>query len=151
MPDPTGEDASPSSESDWTGALSAWGVALQRTGDYAVSTLPPSGAITYGDSSNDQDLSNYDAYVLPEPNVAAPALTNRTCWNSSQPGRYVVAPSAVLAHGNCLAKLPPPRTPARGLMPGANPALLAASCAPAIRTSNPGSPTHDRAAFPGRS
>jgi hypothetical protein len=68
MPDPTAQNASPSSESDWTGALSSWGVTLQQSG-YAPQTLPPSGAITYGDSGNAQDLSNYTAFVLPEPNV----------------------------------------------------------------------------------
>src|SRR5436305_5798340 len=33
-PDPLGEQASPRAETDWTGAISAWGVALQRTGRY---------------------------------------------------------------------------------------------------------------------
>jgi hypothetical protein len=68
MPDPTAEDPSPTTESDWTGALSAWGVTLQQSG-YAPATLPPSGSITYGSSGNAQDLSNFDAFVLPEPNV----------------------------------------------------------------------------------
>jgi hypothetical protein len=68
MPDPTAEDPSPTKESDWTGALSSWGVTLQQSG-YAPSTLPPSGSITYGESPNPQDLSNYNAFVLPEPNV----------------------------------------------------------------------------------
>ena len=70
MPDPTRQDASPNSEKDWTGGLSAWGVALQKNGGYTLSTLPPSGRITYGDSSNAQDLGNYDVFVLPEPNTA---------------------------------------------------------------------------------
>ena len=69
MPDPTAENPHPSSETDWTGALSAWGVSLQQTGAYRLATLPPSGRITYGDSSNPQDLAEYDVFVLPEPNV----------------------------------------------------------------------------------
>lgn len=69
VPDPTGQDATPATETDWTGALSSWGVALQRTGDYVLDTLPPTGAITYGSASNPLDLSKFDAFVLPEPNV----------------------------------------------------------------------------------
>jgi hypothetical protein len=69
MPDPTAQDPSPAGETDWTGALSAWGVSLQQTGSYQLATLPPSGQITYRDPGNPQDLSNYDEFVLPEPNV----------------------------------------------------------------------------------
>ncbi len=69
MPDPTAQDPSPSTETDWTGALSAWGVALQQTGAYTLDTLPPTGAITYGDPGNALDLTHFNAFVLPEPNV----------------------------------------------------------------------------------
>ena len=69
MPDPTAQNASPSVETDWTGAISAWGVALQKTGNYTLDTLPAGKTITYGDSSNAQDLSKFDEFVLPEPNV----------------------------------------------------------------------------------
>ncbi len=69
IPDPTAQKASPSVETDWTGAISAWGVALQKTGNYTLDTLGPGKTITYGDSSNAQDLSNFDEFVLPEPNV----------------------------------------------------------------------------------
>src|SRR5437763_12490449 len=48
MPDPTAQNANPTSEGSWTGAISAWGVALQRTGQYSLKTLPPGNAITYG-------------------------------------------------------------------------------------------------------
>ncbi|WP_340384510.1 hydrolase [Streptomyces sp. SS7] len=65
-PDPLSQDSSPSSETDWTGALSSWGVALQRTGDYSLKTA--TGALTYGGSST-TDLSNFDTLVLPEPNT----------------------------------------------------------------------------------
>ncbi|MDT7845799.1 hydrolase, partial [Streptomyces justiciae] len=51
QPDPLGEDSSPSSETDWTGALSSWGVALQQTGDYSLDTLPSGSSLTYGGSS----------------------------------------------------------------------------------------------------
>jgi hypothetical protein len=31
--------------------------------------LPPGKAITYGNTSNPQDLSNYDVYIIVEPNI----------------------------------------------------------------------------------
>ncbi|MGW2056638.1 hydrolase [Streptomyces sp. NPDC001840] len=68
QPDPLGQNPSPTSDTSWTGALSSWGVALQRTGDYSLKTLPSSGSITYGSSSS-TDLTNFDTFVLPEPNV----------------------------------------------------------------------------------
>lgn len=68
QPDPLGQDSTPSSETDWTGALSSWGVALQRTGDYSLKTLPSGSALTYGGSAA-TDLSKFDELVLPEPNT----------------------------------------------------------------------------------
>ncbi|WP_030676278.1 hypothetical protein [Streptomyces cellulosae] len=68
QPDPLGQDPSPSAESDWTGALSSWGVALQKTGDYSLKTLPSGAGLSYGGSSA-TDLSNFDTLVLPEPNT----------------------------------------------------------------------------------
>ncbi|MFI9828937.1 hydrolase [Streptomyces sp. NPDC051913] len=68
QPDPLGQDASPSAETDWTGAISSWGVALQKTGDYSLKTLPSGSSLTYG-GSGAQDLANFDTLVLPEPNT----------------------------------------------------------------------------------
>ncbi|WP_329323299.1 MULTISPECIES: hydrolase [unclassified Streptomyces] len=68
QPDPLGQDSTPSSETDWTGALSSWGVALQRTGEYSLKTLPSGSALTYGGSAA-TDLSHFDELVLPEPNT----------------------------------------------------------------------------------
>ncbi|MFD9560878.1 hypothetical protein [Streptomyces sp. NPDC059994] len=68
QPDPLGQKADPTAEKDWTGALSSWGVALQKTGDYSLKTLPSGNTITYGTSSA-LDLQNFDTFVLPEPNV----------------------------------------------------------------------------------
>ena len=65
-PDPLSQDSSPSSDKDWTGALSSWGIALQKTGDYSLKTA--TSALTYGGSSA-TDLSNFDTLVLPEPNI----------------------------------------------------------------------------------
>ncbi|WP_377272216.1 hydrolase [Peterkaempfera sp. SMS 1(5)a] len=69
QPDPLAQNSSPSSETSWTGALSSWGVALQRHGGYSLKTLPSGSTITYGNTSNALDLSNFDTFVLPEPNV----------------------------------------------------------------------------------
>ena len=52
----------------WTGALSSWGVELVKKG-YEVETLPYNGSITWQNSSNPQDLSNYDVFVVCEPNI----------------------------------------------------------------------------------
>lgn len=77
QPDPLGQDSSPNSETDWTGALSSWGVALQKAGGYSLATLPSGHTITYGDSSNAQDLGNFDTFVLPEPNVKLSAAEKK--------------------------------------------------------------------------
>ena len=65
-PDPLKENANPQVGTDWTGGISSWGVALQKTGRYSLMTN--TSAITYGTSSNSLDLSNFNALILPEPN-----------------------------------------------------------------------------------
>lgn len=67
---PTPSPSNPTTETSWVGAISAWGVELVKTGKYSVSTLPSSGRITYGDTTNSQDLSKYKIFVIPEPNIA---------------------------------------------------------------------------------
>lgn len=67
QPDPLAQNPNPQVETDWTGGISAWGVALQKTGRYSLKTN--TSAITYGNSSNPQDLSHFNAFVLPEPNT----------------------------------------------------------------------------------
>ncbi len=52
----------------WKGALSAWGIELVKKG-YYVETLPYNGDITYLNPGNPQDLSNYDVFVVCEPNI----------------------------------------------------------------------------------
>ncbi len=54
-------------ETYWTGAISSWGIALVKKG-HMVETLPTTGVITYGNTSNTQDLSNYNVFVVDEPN-----------------------------------------------------------------------------------
>ncbi len=66
IPDPLKENPNPQVETDWTGGISSWGVALQRTGRYSLMTN--NTTLTYGNSSNPLDLSNVNELVLPEPN-----------------------------------------------------------------------------------
>lgn len=55
------------SGSYWTGALSSWAVALVKLGNQ-VEALPSGAAITYG-TGGTQDLSNYNVFVVDEPNT----------------------------------------------------------------------------------
>jgi hypothetical protein len=59
---------STTAETFWKGGLSAWGVACAKLG-YQIETLPYNGTISYGNTSNVQDLSNYKVYVVCEPNI----------------------------------------------------------------------------------
>jgi hypothetical protein len=56
------------SENFWTGAISSWGIALAKLG-HTVESLTSSGSITYGNSTNAQDLSNYNVFIVDEPNT----------------------------------------------------------------------------------
>jgi uncharacterized repeat protein (TIGR02543 family) len=55
-------------ETFWTGANSSWGIALVKRG-YQVATLTSTYGITYQDASNPYDLSNYDVFIVNEPNT----------------------------------------------------------------------------------
>lgn len=80
------------SETYWTGALSAWAVDLVKQG-YYVETLPISGKITYGDSSNVQDLSNYNVYIVCEPNNSFTSSEKTAIINfvKNGGGLYIIA------------------------------------------------------------
>ena len=56
----------PASPTDWNGAISSWGYQLKMQYGDTVHTLY-SYPITYGDTTNPYDLSNYDVFVVPEP------------------------------------------------------------------------------------
>ena len=66
-PDQTNIVAS-TSETYWEGALSAWAIDLVKNGQH-VETLPCTNRITWRDGSNVQDLTNYNVFVLVEPNI----------------------------------------------------------------------------------
>lgn len=55
-------------ETYWQGGLSSWGIALVKQG-HSVESLVTGATITYGNTSNPQDLSKYDVYVVDEPNT----------------------------------------------------------------------------------
>jgi hypothetical protein len=50
----------------WTGGISSWAVELAKAG-HTVESLPAGASITFGVGSNPQDLSNYDLFIIPEP------------------------------------------------------------------------------------
>jgi hypothetical protein len=72
-------------ETYWTGALSAWGIAIVKLGHH-VESLPVGTAITYGNGGNPQDLSNYDVFVIDEPNSAFTASEKAAIINFVQNG-----------------------------------------------------------------
>jgi hypothetical protein len=71
---------SSTAETFWTGALSSWGIALVKAGN-SVETLPSGAAITYGSTTNAQDLSHYDVFVIDEPNILFTAAEKTAILN----------------------------------------------------------------------
>ncbi|MCD6579809.1 hypothetical protein J7L48_10075, partial [bacterium] len=63
---PIPSPSNPSSETSWAGAISAWGYAMYLQG-HTCHTLTSTYGITYGDGGNAYDLSNYDVFVVCEP------------------------------------------------------------------------------------
>ncbi|MFL5352281.1 lamin tail domain-containing protein [Archangium sp.] len=55
-------------ETYWGGAFSSFGVALVKKG-FSVESLPTGSRITYGDTTNAQDLKNYKVFIIAEPNT----------------------------------------------------------------------------------
>ena len=76
----------------WTGALSSWGIALAKKG-HTVETLPSNGLITYGSTTNLQDLKNYDVFVVDEPNIVFTLSEKQAIMNfvSNGGGLFMVA------------------------------------------------------------
>lgn len=67
-------------ETYWTGAISSWGIALAKQG-HTVETLPSTGTLTYGNAANPQDLSNYNVFVVDEPNIRFTAAEKTAILN----------------------------------------------------------------------
>ncbi len=93
IPTPTQSNITGSTiETYWTGAISSWGIALVKSGN-AVETLPSGTAITYGNAGNIQDLSNYDVFVVDEPNILFTASEKTAILNfvNNGGGLFMVA------------------------------------------------------------
>ena len=63
---PIPSPSNPSSEADWQGGISAWAYDMYSKG-HECYTLISSYGITYSDSNNPYDLSNFDIFVVCEP------------------------------------------------------------------------------------
>ena len=67
-------------ETYWQGGLSNWAIDCVKKG-YVVETLPYNGSITYGNSANPQDLSNYKVFIIDEPNILFTASEKTAMMN----------------------------------------------------------------------
>ncbi len=57
----------------WQGGISGWGVDCAKQG-WIPQSLPYNGSITYKNSANPEDLSNYKTFVTVEPNILFTAV-----------------------------------------------------------------------------
>ena len=89
------------SETYWKGALSNWGIDLARRG-YTIETLPYNGQITYGVTTNAQDLSNYKVFIMDEPNIKFTTAEKTALMNFVQNGGglFMIADHAVSDRNN---------------------------------------------------
>lgn len=70
VPGPHPWPSVPLSESEWHGNLSAFGRDLLDTGRFTVESLiPTSPGLTYGDTTNPQDLTHFQVLILAEPSA----------------------------------------------------------------------------------
>lgn len=72
-------------ETYWTGANSSWGIAMVKRG-YQVATLTSSFGITYQNPANPYDLSNYDVFIVNEPNTKFTSAESTAVWNYVRDG-----------------------------------------------------------------
>ncbi|MEP7027129.1 MAG: FlgD immunoglobulin-like domain containing protein [Candidatus Eisenbacteria bacterium] len=79
-------------ENFWTGAASAWGVQLVKRG-YTVATLTTAYGITYGNLGNAYDLSKYDVFIVPEPNIRFTAAESLAIFQFVADGGGLIAVS----------------------------------------------------------
>lgn len=83
-------------ETYWNGGISNWGIDCVKKG-YQVESLPYNGSITYGQSSNTQDLSNYKVFIICEPNILFTAAQKTAILQFVQNGGGLFM---VCDHGN---------------------------------------------------
>lgn len=70
----------PDSATDWKGAISSWGFELYHYFGDTIRILH-NYPITYNDSTNPLDLSNFDVYIVPEPQDQFTALEKEAILN----------------------------------------------------------------------
>ncbi len=71
---------SSTAETYWTGSLSHWAIDCVNKG-YWVETLGAFTSLTYGNMSNVQDLSNYNIFIVDEPNILFTAAQKTAMMN----------------------------------------------------------------------
>src|SRR5690349_6430157 len=76
----------------WLGAISSWGIDLVKRG-YQVATLTSAYGISYGNGGNPYDLSNYDVFIVPEPNTRFTSAESTAIFNFVRDGGGLVAVS----------------------------------------------------------
>ena len=93
-PDQAGITSS-TAETYWSGGLSAMGVDLVKKG-FHVESLPVGGRLSYNDTTNAQDLKNYNVLVLPEPNTryTAAEITAIRSFVQNGGGLFIIADHA---------------------------------------------------------
>lgn len=72
----------------WTGAISSWGVDLVKRG---FTVTINNAAITYGNATNPLDLSNFDVFIVPEPNTLFSASEKTAILNFVRDGGGLIA------------------------------------------------------------
>jgi len=89
------------SETFWSGALSYWGIDCVNR-NYVVESLPYNGQITYGNSGNLQDLSNYDVFIVCEPNILFTSTEKTAILNfvANGGGLFMVADHTISDRNN---------------------------------------------------
>jgi len=86
LPTPTQTAVTTSTpETYWDGCLSHWAIDCVNKG-YWVETLPFGTALTYGITSNPQDLSKYNIFIVDEPNILFTSAEKIALMNFIQNG-----------------------------------------------------------------
>jgi hypothetical protein len=100
MPAQSGITAS-TPETYWNGALSALAIDMVKKG-YRVESLPYNASLTYGNTGNAQDLSNYKVYVVCEPNILFTASEKTAILNfvKNGGGLFMIADHSVSDRNN---------------------------------------------------
>ncbi|MBI3520772.1 MAG: T9SS type A sorting domain-containing protein [Bacteroidetes bacterium] len=88
-------------ETFWNGGISALAVDMAKKG-YIVESLPYNASLTYSNSTNVQDLSNYKVYVVCEPNIVFTAAEKTAIMNfvKNGGGLYMISDHSVSDRNN---------------------------------------------------